>query len=139
MVAVSNLLDQMTSLLEMEQSMLDELHAQENEDYLGNERITMNNLDEVTLECSCCLECTVIYIVIKIEKQFIFFFIIFLRTRTHRRDQVKHGDSYPEQRSWHLYKTPIHSCSDRTVQNQAQCQIHPVLISCYLKTFWRTY
>ena len=61
MVAVSNLLDQMTSLLEMEQSMLDELHAQENEDYLGNERITMNNLDEVTLECSCCLGCTVIY------------------------------------------------------------------------------
>ena len=50
----------MTSLLEMEQSMLDELHAQENEDYLGNERITMNNLDEVTLECSCCLGCTVI-------------------------------------------------------------------------------
>ena len=50
----------MTSLLEMEQSMLDELHAQENEDYLGNERITMNNLDEVTLDCSCCLECTVI-------------------------------------------------------------------------------
>ena len=44
----------------MEQSMLDELHAQENEDYLGNERITMNNLDEVTLECSYCLGCTVI-------------------------------------------------------------------------------
>ena len=49
MVAVSNLLDQMTSLLEMEQSMLDELHAQENEDYLGNERVSMTNLDEVIL------------------------------------------------------------------------------------------
>ena len=44
----------------MEQSMLDELHAQENEDYLGNERITMNNLDEVTLDCSRCLEFTVL-------------------------------------------------------------------------------
>ena len=46
-VAVSNLLDQMTSLLEMEQTLLDELRAQEDDDCNDKERIPMNYLQEV--------------------------------------------------------------------------------------------
>ena len=46
-MAVSNLLDQMTSLLEMEQTMVDELQAQEDAEYNGKERIPMNALQEV--------------------------------------------------------------------------------------------
>ena len=46
-VAVSNLLDQMTSLLEMEQTLLDELRDQEDADCNDKERIPMNYLQEV--------------------------------------------------------------------------------------------
>ena len=46
-VAVSNLLDQMTALLEMEQTMLDNLQGQEDEDLDGSERIGMNPLQQV--------------------------------------------------------------------------------------------
>ena len=46
-VAVSNLLDQMTSLLEMEQTMLDELLMQEDGSVTGQERLQMDPLQEV--------------------------------------------------------------------------------------------
>ena len=46
-VAVSNLLDQMTSLLEMEQTMLDNFQGQDDEDLDGGERIGMNPLQQV--------------------------------------------------------------------------------------------
>ena len=46
-VAVSNLLDQMTSLLEMEQSMLDDLLMQDEATLNGQERIQMDPLQQV--------------------------------------------------------------------------------------------
>ena len=46
-VAVSNLLDQMTSLLEMEQTMLDDLLMQEDGSVTGQERLQMGPLQEV--------------------------------------------------------------------------------------------
>ena len=46
-VAVSNLLDQMTALLEMEQTILDDLQGQEDEDLDGSERMGMNPLQQV--------------------------------------------------------------------------------------------
>ena len=44
---MSNLLDQMTSLLEMEQTMLDELLMQEDGSVTGQERLQMDPLQEV--------------------------------------------------------------------------------------------
>ena len=46
-VAVSNLLDQMTSLLEMEQSMLESLQAQDGLEYEAEEQISMDPLPQV--------------------------------------------------------------------------------------------
>ena len=46
-VAVSNLLDQMTSLLEMEQTMLEELQVQEDANPNDRETIQMNAIEQV--------------------------------------------------------------------------------------------
>ena len=65
-VAVSNLLDQMTSLLEMEQTMLDNFQGQDDEDLDGGERIGMNPLQQVRqtvkiLEISLSIVSTAIF------------------------------------------------------------------------------